>query len=153
MTNDTIYAKFDDDGFVTGFWQSAAYEAPAKGEDRNPIIPADAAEITQAQFDELFEYQGRRKWFAGQVIVYDPPPPEPVVPDRVSRRLFRQQLLASGLLAQVEGWIATQNVETQMSYADAATFVRADEMLQRGFADLGFTVEQVDAFFYAAVKL
>lgn len=33
------------------------------------------------------------------------------------------------------------------------TFVRTDQMMQAGFADLGFTEQQIDAFFLAAHQL
>lgn len=148
-----IYAKFNDDGFVAGFWQTAAYAPPADGEDRNPIIPADAINITEAQFDELFKHPQTRKWQDGHVVPYDPPAPEPIIPDRVSRRQFRLQLIDAGILDQVEGWIATQDIRTQAAYADSGTFVRTDEMLQQGFAALGFTELQVDAFFATAAAL
>lgn len=223
MAENIIYAKLNDDGFVIGFWQSAAYgengnrllpvygpwpqrdlfgpwpqrnvygpvpaateenpepEAPVIGTENDPdqippiigteddlnqkppiigyepnpncVIPADAIEITQAQFDELYEYQGSRKWVDGQIVVYDPPPPEPAIPDRVSRRQFRLQLIDAGLLEHVEGWVATQDIRTKAAYADSSTFVRSDEMLQQGFAGLGFTVDEVDRFFMEAAGL
>ena len=142
-----IFAKFSDDGLAVGFWQSAAYAEPDK------IVPADAIEITQSQFDDLYNNQYTRKWVNGEVVVYDPPPPPPVIPDRISRRQFRLQLIDAGLLDEVEGWIATQDVRTQAAYADSGTFVRSDEMLQAGFAALGFTDEQIDEFFMAASAL
>lgn len=76
-----------------------------------------------------------------------------VIPDRVSRRQFRLQLIDAGLLSTVEGWIAAQDERTQAAYADSGTFLRSDEMLQSGFAALGFTTEQVDEFFTEAAAL
>ena len=76
-----------------------------------------------------------------------------VIPDRVTRRQFRLQLIDSGLLEQVEAWVATQDIRTQAAYADSGTFLRTDEMLQQGFAGLGFTEEQVDQFFTEAASL
>lgn len=153
MTENTIYAKFNDDGFVIGFWQSAAYEAPAEGEERNPIIPADAIKITKQQFDALFNNQSTRKWQDGHVVPYTPPAPEPVIPDRLSRRQFRLALIDVGLLEQVESWVAMQDIRTQAAYADSSTFLRSDEMLQQGFAGLGFSELQVNEFFTAAAQL
>ena len=71
----------------------------------------------------------------------------------MSRRQFRLQLIDDGLLETVEGWIAIQDVRAQAAYADSGTFVRTDEMLQAGFAALGFTSAQVDAFFTEAAGL
>lgn len=79
--------------------------------------------------------------------------PEPAAPARVSARQFKLQLLAAGLLDQVENWIATQDQAVQIAYANSATFVRTDVMMQAGFAELGFSPEQVDDFFSAAALL
>jgi len=145
-----IYAKFNADGFVAGFWQSAAYAPPADGEDRNPIIPADAIKITEAQFDELFNNPQTRKWQNGKVVPYDPPVTPPPPPDRVTSRQFKLQLLEDGLLADVEAWIATQDQATQIVWDCAGTFVRTDDMMQDGFAAMGFTDAQVDEFMLKA---
>lgn len=76
-----------------------------------------------------------------------------MVPDRVTARQFKLQLLAAGLLDQVEGWIATQSQPVQIAYANSGTFVRDEPMMQSGFAALGFTPAQIDAFFTAAAAL
>ncbi len=60
-------------------------------------------------------------------------PPAPLVPDRVSSRQFRLQLLALGLLDTVEGWIDAQPLATQIAYQSSATFERGDAMMQAGF--------------------
>ena len=79
--------------------------------------------------------------------------PPPRIPDHVSARQFKLQLLAGGLLEQVEGWISTQSQAAQIAYANSGAFVRDEPMMQAGFAALGFTPEQIDAFFTAADKL
>jgi len=84
--------------------------------------------------------------------VYVPPPPPPI-PDRVTARQFKLQLLQAGLLASVEGWIATQSQAVQIAYANSGTFVRNEPMMASGFAALGFTPEQIDAFFTAAAEI
>ena len=76
-----------------------------------------------------------------------------LVPDRVSRRQFRLALIDADMLELVEGWIATQDIRTRAAYADSGTFVRSDEMLQSGFAALGFTTDQIDEFFTDAAAL
>jgi hypothetical protein len=148
-----IYMTFNDEGFLIGCYNSVAYDPPLEGQERSERIPRNAIEMTDDQYVELISNQGLRKWVDGQIIVYDPPAPEPITPDRVSRRQFRRQLFDDGLLASVEAWVSQQDAETQMAYADAATFVRTDEMMQQGFAALGFTVDQVDAFFTSAAGL
>lgn len=79
--------------------------------------------------------------------------PVPIIPDRVTSRQFKLHLLASGLLDQVENWIASQDQAVQIAYANSGTFVRDEPMMQTGFAALGFTSEQIDAFFTAAAAL
>lgn len=81
------------------------------------------------------------------------PPIEPAIPDRVSARQFKLQLLSAGLLADVEAWIASQGAAVQIAYDNSGSFVRADPTMQAGFAALGFTGAQVDAFFAAASVL
>ncbi|ATU93878.1 hypothetical protein B5P45_25205 [Phyllobacterium zundukense] len=89
------------------------------------------------------------------VSEFNAPQPDllPVIPDRVSRRQFRLQLIDDGLLDTVEGWIATQDERTQAAYADSGTFVRSDTMLQEGFAALGFDAARVDQFFTEAAEI
>ena len=88
---------------------------------------------------------------AGDVAPYVPAPAP--VPDRVTARQFKLQLLAAGLLDQVEAWIASQSQAVQIAYNNSGTFVRDEPMMQAGFAALGFTGEQIDAFFTAAAAL
>lgn len=75
------------------------------------------------------------------------------VPDRVSSRQFGLQMIAAGIKDQVDTWIATQDAATKWAYERSATFVRDDPMMQTGFAALGFTSAQIDAFFTAAAAL
>lgn len=94
------------------------------------------------------------QWIADgkPVLPYVEPPAAPA-PDRVTARQFKLQLLADGILDQVEGWIATQSQAVQIAYANSGTFVRDEPMMQAGFAALGFTPGQIDEFFTAAAKL
>jgi len=91
------------------------------------------------------------EWQDGEWVYVEPPPPP--VPDRVTARQFKLQLLQAGLLASVEGWIATQSQAVQIAYANSGTFVRDEPMMAAGFAGLGFTPEQVDAFFTVAAEI
>ncbi|MDQ0996860.1 hypothetical protein QFZ34_002042 [Phyllobacterium ifriqiyense] len=172
----TKFAVFTDEGFPAGFYIEELHGtrmrpiygpvpeptedepnpvAPIIGEEPNPdcLIPSDAIPITEQQWRAFINNNGLRKWQDGHVVPYEPPTPKPVVPDRLSRRQFRLALIDAGLLEQVEGWIATQDIRTQAAYADSSTFLRTDEMLQQGFAGLGFTEEQINQFFTAAASL
>ena len=82
------------------------------------------------------------------------------VPDRVSRRKFRRQLLRmpsltdnGTLLDDVEAWVAQQTREIRESYLDSGEFVRTEPMMQLGFAAMGFSKQQIDEFFIAAGAL
>lgn len=151
----TKYAVFNDEGFPAGFYDEDIHGCREIDSESNPncIIPANATKITDEQWQDFLLNGGRRKWQHGGVVPFEPPVPEPVIPDRVTRRQFRLQLIDAGLLEQVEAWVATQDIRTQAAYADSGTFLRTDEMLQQGFAGLGFTDEQVDAFFTDAAVL
>ncbi|PBB93825.1 hypothetical protein CK215_04315 [Mesorhizobium sp. WSM3864] len=81
------------------------------------------------------------------------PGPKVRVPNSVSARQFKLQLLAAGLLEQVESFVASQGAAVQIAYDNSGTFVRTEPMMAVGFAALGFTAEQIDAFFVAAGKL
>lgn len=74
------------------------------------------------------------------------------VPERVTARQFKLQLLAEDLLDHVEGWVASQGKAIQLAYDNSGTFARDEPMMQAGFKALGFPPEQIDAFFSAASK-
>lgn len=112
-----------------------------------------AEAFTDQQWRAFIDNGGLRKWQDGHVVPHTPPAPEPVVPDRLSRRQFRLAFIDAGLLEQVDAWVATQDIRTQAAYADSSTFLRTDEMLQQGFAELGFTNNQIEAFFSTSVSL
>ncbi len=77
--------------------------------------------------------------------------PQPVT--SVSARQFKLQLLAAGLLDAVDAWIATQSKAVQIAYEYSGTFVQTEPMMAAGFAAMGFSEEQIDAFFEAAARL
>jgi hypothetical protein len=78
-----------------------------------------------------------------------------VVPpvESVSSRQFKLQLLAAGMLDQVDAWISTQPRAVQIAYEYSGTFVRNSPMMQAGFKAMGSTPEQIDEFFAAAAQL
>lgn len=117
------------------------------------IIEADAT--FQLPGFTLVPYQPPG-FIGGQFLdgVFSAPPPSPVVvPDSVSARQFHVQLAVAGLTAQVAGWVATQSAEIQAAFNFSGGFLRADPMMADGFTALGFTSDQIDAFFTAAALL
>jgi hypothetical protein len=106
--------------------------------------------------------QGEELWVATEVAgpgwgyddgVFIAPVYEPAIPSRVTSRQFKLQLLADGLIDEVEEWVYSQPREIQIAYENSGTFVREEPMMQAGFAGLGLTPEQVDAFFLAASNI
>jgi len=138
------FAIFDNDGFPIAF-----YSPDIHGDN----IPAAAIQIRDEQWQEFISNNGLRKWADGEVVAYAPPPPTPPTVTSVSSRQFKLQLLAAGLLDQVDAWIATRSKAVQIAYEYSGTFVRTEPMMVAGFAAMGFTEEQIDAFFEAAARL
>ncbi|MBX5132540.1 hypothetical protein HJB80_07670 [Rhizobium lentis] len=78
--------------------------------------------------------------------------PSPII-ESVSARQFKLQLLAAGLLDQVDAWISSQSKAVQIAYEYSGTFVRSEPMMATGFIAMSFTEEQIDEFFVAAAAL
>lgn len=123
-----------------GYWQ-------ALGGDPEDLLPAYPEGTVQVPLKPGADYD----WEGDDWVYVEPP--SPPAPDRVTARQFKLQLLDAGLLDSVDAWIAGQDRATQIAYENSGTFVRTDPMMQAGFAALGFTPEQIDAFFTAAEKL
>ncbi|OJU12787.1 MAG: hypothetical protein BGN85_08865 [Alphaproteobacteria bacterium 64-11] len=75
------------------------------------------------------------------------------VPRSVTARQFKLQLQIAGLKSIVEAWIGQQDPLVQISYDNSVMFVRAEPMMATGFEQMGFSEDQIDAFFVAAGKL
>ncbi|HEX2753706.1 MAG TPA: hypothetical protein VHP34_11500 [Alphaproteobacteria bacterium] len=150
MSEKIFRATFDVEGFPTGFYPDDIWPSG---------YPAEAVEVSEAQWLEFISNAGLRKWADGQVVEHVPTPSTPVIPDRVSSRQFFMMLdkmdatTNPGIYDQVNGWVASQPRAIRLVYEKAGSFVRADEMLQQGFVALGFTSDQVDAFFKSAAAL
>ena len=77
------------------------------------------------------------------------------VPQVISKRQGRAQLKAEGMLAAVEGFIASlpADNDVRMAYEDASEWNRQDENVLGMMEMLGKTGADADAFFVAASKL
>lgn len=86
-------AVFDADGFPTAFYDVAVHG------DEN--IPPEAVEITNNQWRNFIEHQGRRRWVDGAVVAYEPLPP-PVTSEDVNRE--RDRRIVAGWRFDVPGY-------------------------------------------------
>ncbi|MER9762426.1 hypothetical protein [Mesorhizobium sp. M0138] len=87
------------------------------------------------------------------LAAYELPGPIVRVPTSVSARQFKLRLLAAGLLDQVEAFVASQGRAVQLAYEYSGSFVRTEPMMAAGFAALGLSEGEVDAFFVAAAGI
>lgn len=86
-------------------------------------------------------------------ITVPPPPPVPEVPQVITPRQCRLELLNRGLLEQVEVMIAAQDQATRITWEYAVEFRRDNPLLMALATNLGLTDQQVDQFFIAAAAL
>lgn len=97
-----------------------------------------------------------RSWLnehVGEHQILPEPPPAEAVPDSVTSRQFKMQLVISGLKSAVEAWVSEQSELVQVAYEYSGNFVRTEPMMQAGFTAMGFTEQQRNEFFTAASKI
>lgn len=133
------YAIFDEAGLPRAFYSDEVHGArvrpiygEAEGDEPRPIIgeepnldcmiPADAVEITEAQWRDFIENTGRRRWNGSDVEPYEPPPAPSPVPAVISDRQFAQQLAVLGTITEAEAlaWAARGELPDAMEAAIAA---------------------------------
>jgi hypothetical protein len=108
-------AIFDTNGLPTAF-----YDDDIHGD----TLPSGAVAISDEQWREFLEHQGRRRWQDGHVVAYEPPPPPP--PPRVfsKRRMFLA--LTDAEYAIFEAIEAQQPARDRRAFAEAADINEAD---------------------------
>jgi len=109
-------------------------------------------------YDEAGGVYGRENLTVGQNALLDAviaahDPEKVPAPTRVSRRQFKMQLAVAGLSSAVEAWVAQQSTLVQIAFNESGEFDRTEPMMQAGFASMGFTADQIKAFFTAASQL
>lgn len=67
-----IYAAFGNDGFPMAFYCDELH---------GDAVSANAIEITEAQWRDLIENSGHRKWIDGAVVAVEPPQPVVTITD------------------------------------------------------------------------
>lgn len=143
-------------------------EAQALGFDLARSVAEFAAALNAHQFTvdvpaptahPLVEHIVREHKGRFQVLPYPPSPPdtveptEPQVPQRISARQIRLQLLAIDKLNDVEAYVAAQAPETKIAWEYATEFDRLNPLFVQASQALGFTEEQRDQFFISASQL
>ena len=85
---------------------------------------------------------------------YSPSPPQPIrVPQQVTMRQARLELLSRGLLDDVEAMIAAAGREAQIEWEYASLVERGNPVIAGVQQQQGFTDEQIDDLFREAAKL
>lgn len=82
-----------------------------------------------------------------------PPPVSPVVPQSITPRQCRLELLNRGLLDQVETMIAEQDQATRITWEYAVSFERNNPLLLALANNIGLSEFEIDEFFIEASKL
>lgn len=109
------FATFDADGTVTGFYDELSIG-----------LPDEAVEISEAQWADLVEFQGLRRWINGKIVVFTPLPPPPPAIEVPSVTLWER--LTEAEAEQVNAAMGTQPFRTRQIFMTANTF-RSDHEL------------------------
>lgn len=157
-----IFALFDNDGFLRGFWGDDLFPSAEDG-SRNEKIPADAVEIDTATHRLLVEYPDAWRMVDGELVAHVPAPPtteelrEGMLP--LSPRQLRLALVRSGTsLASVETAIAalpdgTAKEEADIEWEYATEFRRLAPALLTIADAIGLTPEAVDELWEQALTI
>lgn len=116
-----------------------------------PLTPGAAIVTNGVQFswDTMLSWSDTERATYGISHVDD----APTVPASITRLQGRLALNAVGLLGQVDAAVAAADAATQIWYADALTWHRADPILAAMASVLGLSSSQVDALFVQAAAL
>lgn len=91
------YADFDKDGICRGFYASDIH---------GNNIPSGAVEITEEQWKECLENDGRRKWDAKkkELVVIEPPEVKMTKAEKAEHALFKSNGVKAILTAVLDGF-------------------------------------------------
>ncbi|CAO4134668.1 hypothetical protein [Methylorubrum extorquens] len=113
------YALFDAGGLPLAFYAPEISGPKLIDGVPNPRIPAEAVEISDSQWSEFIENTGARRWDGTAVQIYEPPAPEPQVPEIISDRQFAQALALAGTITQAEALAWAARGELPQAMEDA----------------------------------
>lgn len=145
----TIYATIDGSGRPTGFYRDDIHDG----------VPDGALEISDAQWRECLENQGRRALVGGVLVEVDALALTPLSQPTLTRRQLRLGLLANGITtAQVEAAIEAipdpmAREVGRIEWADATTYERDHPLVAQIGTALGLTPEQIDDMWQATLAM
>ncbi|MGN7962193.1 hypothetical protein [Brucella sp. 22210] len=146
MKENKFYVVFNIEGFLSASYQSAIYDDP------DSIIPSNAIELTQQEWEDLYDNQAFRRYVSGEIVAYAAPEPTPEekrerMPN-LSARQIRLGLLHLGKLSAVNAAIGAlpepDKSEAQIEWDYASEFHRLNHLIVQLIPILGLTDEQVD---------
>ncbi|QWK79083.1 hypothetical protein [Ochrobactrum sp. BTU1] len=114
-----IYVVFNSDGILSATYHSAAYDDPAS------IIPANAIEIAEDIWRDLYDNQSYRRYVDGLIVEYTPPHTEPVT---ILPAVTLWERTTATEAAQIEAAMEAQDPRSRNIFRAAQTF-RSDHEL------------------------
>jgi hypothetical protein len=79
------FAVFDQNGLPLGFYSP----------EISPVIPPGAVALTEAQWQEFLDHQGKRKWDGAKVVPFVPPV-VPTTPEQLRKDAFAADVTLQG---------------------------------------------------------
>lgn len=130
-------AHFDTAGLPLGFYDTALHGPVTIDGARNPAIPADAIEISDAVWAAfLGQPVGSRRWQNGSVVVVEMPASMPVVPGSATKLGLKRALADQGGWDSVKAALAA-DPDLQEDWDLATEIRRSDPLTQAMIAQLG----------------
>lgn len=105
------------------------------------------------RIDYMDEATDAQKEAAQAVVGAFDPTTSVSVPLTVSSMQAKVALLRSGLLDQVNTWVASQSIETQLIWSSTPSFNRDSTLLNNAATAFNLTSDQVDALFVTAASI
>lgn len=148
----TIKAVFSPEGDPLAFYDTAIHPAAS--------IPSWAITITENQWMDFLLNQGERRWVSGEVVPYEPPAPEQVVPTEVTRTQGLLALLElptpiteAQILAAIDGIEDLIERERARILLNNPHWKRADPFIAQIGAAFGLDGAAIDTLFQQAATL
>lgn len=148
-----VFAIFPGDG-TWGFYPEFAYPSAEDG-TRNENIPAEAIEISQADYDQSISDMSYRRWENGKLVEFTPPEPEIVFPV-LSKRQFGRMLIELGidrdvLVAQINAIYTGKELAIALNdFNEATQYERTHPLVGALGSQLGYTPKQMDTYWMTA---